>query len=173
MLENIYGIRKITNNTEKDYFTQNPYYEKKELLISMFNWNFIKLIYERGEITFPLPENPSLKKGGKIKRSKESIIADSRYNALPEGERKSKKWATIELANGKKIRRRNANQTGDVEGGRYYSEKRPSHTDKEAKTVVSVRKKVIKKSVSVSKPSDSIKFVGLNFKKYNYTIGGL
>ena len=41
-------------------------------------------------------------KGGNTKRSKESIIADSRYNALPEGERKSKKWATIELANGKK-----------------------------------------------------------------------
>ena len=112
-------------------------------------------------------------KGGNTKRSKESIIADSRYNALPEGERKSKKWATIELANGKKIRRRNANQTGEVEGGRYYSEKRPSHTDKEAKTVVSVRKKAIKKSVSVSKPSDSIKFIGINFKRYNYTVGGL
>ena len=113
------------------------------------------------------------KQGGKLKRSKESIIADSRYNALPEGSRKSKKYATIELANGTKIRRRNANQTGDVEGGRYYSEKRPNHTDKSGKAVVSVRKKVIKKSVSVSKPSDSINFVGLNFKKYNYTIGGL
>jgi len=113
------------------------------------------------------------KQGGKLKRSKESIIADSRYNALPEGSRKSKKYATIELANGTKIRRRNANQTGDVEGGRYYSEKRPNHTDKSGKVVASVRKKVIKKSVSVSKPSDSINFVGLNFKKYNYTIGGL
>jgi hypothetical protein len=115
----------------------------------------------------------AFKKGGKIKRSNESLIADSRYNALPEGRRKSKKYATIELTNGTKVRRRNANQTGDVEGGRYYSEKRPNHTDKSGKVVVSVRKKVIKKSVSVSKASDSINFVGINFKRYDYTIGGL
>lgn len=171
-----YGIRKITNNSEKDYFTQIPINEKKEELISMLNWKFITSIYKQ-EIAFPLPENDSFKGGGKIKRSKESIIADSRYNALPEGSRKSKKYATIELANGTKIRRRNANQTGDVEGGRYYSEKRPNHTDKSGKVVVSVRtketKKVVKTSVSVLKPSDSIKFVGINFKKYNYTVGGL
>ena len=171
-----YGIRKITNNSEKDYFTQLPYHEKKEELISMLNWKFIKSMYKQ-ESDFPLPENDSFKGGGKIKRSKESIIADSRYKALPEGSRKSKKYATIELADGTKIRRRNANQTGDVEGGRYYSEKRPNHTDKSGKVVVSVRtkgtKKVVKTSASVLKPSDSIKFVGINFKKYNYTVGGL
>lgn len=151
-----------------------------QILINNVEGDYSQLSKELSEIAeeqYPsndlYEDNREYAKGGKIKRSNESLIADSRYNALPEGRRKSKKYAIIELADGTKIRRRNANQTGDVEGGRYYSEKRPSHTDKEGKAVVSVRKKVIKKSVSVSKPSDSIKFVGINFKRYNYTVGGL
>jgi len=51
-----YGIRKITNNDEKDYFSSEPYSDKKENLVRGLNWNFIKLIYERGEIDFPLPK---------------------------------------------------------------------------------------------------------------------
>ncbi len=60
-----YGIRKITNNSEKDYFTVIPYYEKKEELISMLNWKFISSIYKQ-EITFPLPVKPNYAKGGHI-----------------------------------------------------------------------------------------------------------
>jgi hypothetical protein len=68
--KNIYGIRKITNNTEKDYFTQNPYYEKKELLISMLNWRFKSSIYVQ-EITFPLPDlDNEFKMGGESDKYK-------------------------------------------------------------------------------------------------------
>lgn len=157
------ALQILINNAEGDYSQLSK--ELSEIAEEQYPSNDL---YE---------DNREYAKGGKIKRSKESIIADSRYKALPEGRRKSKKYAIIELADGTKIRRRNANQTGDVEGGRYYSEKRPSHTDKEGKAIVSVRKKVtkkaIKKSISVSKPSDSIKFVGINFKRYDYTVGGL
>ena len=51
-----YGIRKITNNNEKDYFSSEPYSDKKENLVRGFNWKFISLIYERGEIDYPLPK---------------------------------------------------------------------------------------------------------------------
>jgi predicted ABC-type ATPase len=61
-----YGIRKITNNDEKDYFSSEPYSDKKENLVSGLNWNFIKLIYERGEIDFPLPVKPNYAKGGGV-----------------------------------------------------------------------------------------------------------
>lgn len=172
--KNIEKIEQSSETTIDEVFGKN----KKEIQ------DKINEKIKNGQYSY-LGESPKLNlvfsekmaKGGKIKRSKESIIADSRYKALPEGRRKSKKYATIELANGTKIRRRNANQTGDVEGGRYYSEKRPNHTDKSGKVVVSVRtketKKVVKTSASVLKPSDSINFVGINFKRYNYTVGGL
>lgn len=51
-----YGIRKITNNNEKDYFSSEPYSDKKEDLVRGFNWKFKQLIYERGEIDYPLPK---------------------------------------------------------------------------------------------------------------------
>jgi hypothetical protein len=71
-----YGIRKITNNSEKDYFTQLPYHEKKEELISMLNWKFIKSIYERGEIDYPLPEKDSFQDGGTINSVREFTQED-------------------------------------------------------------------------------------------------
>jgi hypothetical protein len=171
--EDVEKLNKFVDKTQEKYGNANFMLGDKSEETEFYWRNDIDGNLGGDVTTLYLMPTKEYKNGGKLKRSNESLIADGRYNALPEGERKSKKWATIELANGKKIRRRNANQTGEVEGGRYYSEKRPSHTDKEGKAVVSVRKKAIKKSVSVSKPSDSIKFVGINFKRYNYTVGGL
>ena len=59
--------------------------------------------------------------------------------ATPAGKRKSKKTSVITYRTKdpktgkiveKKVRRRNANQTGKVEGGRTYTERRANRTDK-------------------------------------------
>lgn len=57
---------------------------------------------------------------------------DKMYKASKPGERKSKKFAKIERADGTTFRRRNANDSypDGVPGGKTYSEKRPNRTDK-------------------------------------------
>lgn len=57
---------------------------------------------------------------------------DKLYKATRVGVRKSKKFATINMADGTKFRRRNANQyyKDGVPGGKSYSETRKNHTDR-------------------------------------------
>ncbi len=134
-------------------------------------------------------------KGGKVKRSSRELLADKTFKALASGSRKSKKYATIELANGTKFRRRNANQTGDVEGGIVYSEKRPNRTDRKGSskpTTQSTQRKSrstrttrttrTRRAPNTTAPntakapdmtSNTLRFLGVEFKRYNYTIGGL
>ena len=118
------------------------------------------------------------------KRSSRELLADKTFKASPSGSRKSKKYATIELANGTKFRRRNANQTGDVEGGIVYSEKRPNRTDRKgsSKPTQSTQRKsrstrsTLKTRITRKKNntnSNTLRFLGVEFKRYNYTIGGL
>ena len=123
------------------------------------------------------------------KRSSRELLADKTFKALASGSRKSKKYATIELANGTKFRRRNANQTGDVEGGIVYSEKRPNRTDRKgsSKPTQSTQRKSrstrttrttrTRRTPTTAKAPDmtsnTLRFLGVEFKRYNYTVGGL
>ncbi|MEI7960734.1 MAG: hypothetical protein WCI04_00200 [archaeon] len=123
------------------------------------------------------------------KRSSRELLADKTFKALASGSRKSKKYATIELANGTKFRRRNANQTGDVEGGIVYSEKRPNRTDRKGsskptqstqgksrstRTTRTTRtRRAPNTTTKAPNMSNTLRFLGVEFKKYNYTIGGL
>jgi hypothetical protein len=133
-------------------------------------------------------------KGGKTERTKYAVSVDKRYkSSKPSGRRVSSKYSTITMADGTTFRRRNANQTGDVKGGRTYNEKRPNRTDRKgtqvpltprkAKAVVSSKPKSFvaqkPKTMQRSKPaqkkysSDKLKFLGVEFKRYDYSIGGL
>jgi hypothetical protein len=58
---------------------------------------------------------------------------DGLYKALGEGERTSKKVATIKMTNGKSFKRRNVNQYGEAEGGNDYEEHRSDRSDRYAK----------------------------------------
>lgn len=55
---------------------------------------------------------------------------DSMYRATKPGMRKSKKFAKIEMKDGSSFRRRNANQYGDADGGKAYTENRRNRTDR-------------------------------------------
>ena len=127
------------------------------------------------------------------KRSSRELLADKTFKALASGSRKSKKYATIELSNGTKFRRRNANQTGDVEGGIVYSEKRPNRTDRkgsskptqstqQSRSTRTTRTARTRRTPNTTAPntakapdmtSNTLRFLGVEFKRYNYTIGGL
>ena len=151
-----------------------------------FQKDAIKFINDTGELW-------KFAKGGKVKRSSRELLADKTFKASPSGSRKSKKYATIELANGTKFRRRNANQTGDVEGGIVYSEKRPNRTDRKgsSKPTQSTQRKSrstrttrtrTRRTPNTTAPnttakapvtSNTLRFLGVEFKRYNYTIGGL
>jgi len=133
-------------------------------------------------------------KGGNTQRTKYAVSVDKRYkSSKPSGRRVSSKYSTITMADGTTFRRRNANQTGDVKGGRTYNEKRPNRTDRKGtqvppkskmdKKVSSVKQKSViapkPKTIQRSKPaqtktvSSKLKFLGVEFNKYDYSIGGL
>lgn len=77
--------------------------------------------------------NNKFANGGSIPRTKKAIASDKNLRALPKGERVSRPYAIIKKANGKVFKRRNVNQFGKVKGGKFYSEYRPEHTDKDQK----------------------------------------
>jgi hypothetical protein len=60
---------------------------------------------------------------------KRSIAKDKLYKAIGKGERTSKKVSYITKADGTRFRRRNANKSGDAQGGLDYVENRPNRTD--------------------------------------------
>jgi hypothetical protein len=60
---------------------------------------------------------------------KRSVIKDKLYKAIGKGERTSKKVSYITKADGTRFRRRNANKSGDAQGGLDYVENRPNRTD--------------------------------------------
>jgi len=69
---------------------------------------------------------------------KSDTESDKNVSALPSGQRVSKKFAEIAHTNpktGKLIvtKRRNANQTGKVEGGKKYTETRKNRSDSDSK----------------------------------------
>lgn len=63
-------------------------------------------------------------------RSAKAKQFDKLYLASKPGKRTSKKWSTILKVDGTKFKRRNANQEGDAEGGKTYTENRVNRTDK-------------------------------------------
>lgn len=65
-----------------------------------------------------------LKRGGSVSKNE-----DKNRLALKPGERESHKTSILDI-NGKKTRRRNANQYGKAEGGNDYVENRPNRSDK-------------------------------------------
>ncbi len=60
---------------------------------------------------------------------KRSIAKDKLYKAIGKGERTSHKVSYITKADGTRFRRRNANKSGDAQGGLDYVENRPNRTD--------------------------------------------
>lgn len=94
-------------------------------------------------------------KRGTTIRSKNALTSDKRYKATRSGERKSKKFATINMADGSKFKRRNANQFGSADGNNVYTENRKNRTDKYTHSG-----KVIAQR-------------GANISGFNYSIGGL
>jgi hypothetical protein len=60
---------------------------------------------------------------------KRSIAKDNLYKAIGKGERTSHKVSYITKADGTRFRRRNANKSGDAQGGLDYVENRPNRTD--------------------------------------------
>ena len=81
------------------------------------------------------------KKAASTRQTGSSVKSDDRriVGATTAGKRKSKKTAVITYRTKdpktgkvivKKVRRRNANQTGKVDGGRTYTERRANRTDK-------------------------------------------
>jgi hypothetical protein len=64
------------------------------------------------------------------KRTKLALSRDKMYKALGEGERTSKKVASIRMSDGSTFKRKNANQYGTAEGGNDYTEKRSNRTDR-------------------------------------------
>lgn len=65
-----------------------------------------------------------------MERTKLGLSKDKMYKALGEGERTSKKVASIRMSDGSKFKRKNANQYGAAEGGNDYTEKRSNRTDR-------------------------------------------
>jgi len=65
-----------------------------------------------------------------MERTKLGLSKDKMYKALGEGERTSKKVASIRMSNGSTFKRKNANQYGTAEGGNDYTEKRSNRTDR-------------------------------------------
>jgi hypothetical protein len=57
-------------------------------------------------------------------------VTDGDFGAEKAGERRSRKYSTVELKSGGSYTRRNANQYGKAKGGRTYTENRPDHSDK-------------------------------------------
>ena len=66
-------------------------------------------------------------------RSQTAKKFDKLYKAIGSGERTSKKFATISMADGTKFKRRKAKQYGEAQGGLDYTEKRVNRTDKYTK----------------------------------------
>jgi hypothetical protein len=64
------------------------------------------------------------------KRTKLALNKDKMYKALGEGERTSKKVASIRMSDGSTFKRKNANQYGAAEGGNDYTEKRSNRSDR-------------------------------------------
>jgi len=73
------------------------------------------------------------KNGATIGRSSTAKAFDKKYKAIGSGERTSKKFATIRMADGTAFKRRNANQYGDAQGNLDYTETRVNRTDKYTK----------------------------------------
>jgi hypothetical protein len=65
-----------------------------------------------------------------MERTKLGLSKDKMYKALGEGERTSKKVASIRMSDGTSFKRKNANQYGAAEGGNDYTEKRSNRTDR-------------------------------------------
>ena len=65
-----------------------------------------------------------------MERTKLGLSKDKIYKALGEGERTSKKVASIRMSDGSTFKRKNANQYGTAEGGNDYTEKRSNRTDR-------------------------------------------
>ena len=65
-----------------------------------------------------------------MERTKLGLSKDKMYKALGEGERTSKKVASIRMSDGSTFKRKNANQYGTAEGGNDYTEKRSNRTDR-------------------------------------------
>lgn len=65
-----------------------------------------------------------------MERTKLGLSKDKMYKALGEGERTSKKVASIRMSDGSTFKRRNANQHGMAEGGNDYTEKRSNRSDR-------------------------------------------
>lgn len=60
----------------------------------------------------------------------EGGVTDGDFGAEKAGERKSRKYSTIEIKSGGEYTRRNANQYGKAKGGRNYTENRDNRSDK-------------------------------------------
>lgn len=69
-------------------------------------------------------------RGGKVVVRESNIDSDKKYKALKSGQRKSHKFADVEMRGGGVYHRRNANQYGKAKGGKTYTENRPNRTDK-------------------------------------------
>jgi hypothetical protein len=65
-----------------------------------------------------------------MERTKLGLSKDKMYKALGEGERTSKKVASIRMSDGSTFKRKNANQYGTAEGGNDYTEKRSNRSDR-------------------------------------------
>lgn len=65
-----------------------------------------------------------------MERTKLGLSRDKMYKALGEGERTSKKVASIRMSDGSTFKRKNANQYGTAEGGNDYTEKRSNRSDR-------------------------------------------
>ena len=65
-----------------------------------------------------------------MERTKLGLSKDKMYKALGDGERTSKKVASIRMSDGSTFKRKNANQYGAAEGGNDYTEKRSNRTDR-------------------------------------------
>ena len=65
-----------------------------------------------------------------MERTKLGLSKDKMYKAIGEGERTSKKVASIRMSDGSTFKRKNANQYGAAEGGNDYTEKRSNRTDR-------------------------------------------
>ena len=65
-----------------------------------------------------------------MERTKLGLSKDKMYKALGDGERTSKKVASIRMSDGSTFKRKNANQYGTAEGGNDYTEKRSNRTDR-------------------------------------------
>jgi hypothetical protein len=108
---------------EKEFTTTEAYNKAEALKVGKFLENQKDNQFYRGKFkAVEVIEIDKMADGGSV--------TDGDFGAEKAGERKSRKYSTVEIKSGGEYTRRNANQYGRAKGGRNYTENRPDRSDK-------------------------------------------